>query len=149
MKVAEPPRPVTSNVRRRKASGTDDVITWDAYPAVLVSTENHPQIGREATRQAEPPARVARLAFDSSGDRLLSVPASKVIGNQYVVTDPIRLWDRAGTLVREFVSARFQVGDNSVASTFHASGDRLVVVHAAEPPRNVEVYAEASCLLTV
>lgn len=125
------------------------MITWDAYPAVPANTERHPQIGREVTRRAEPPARVARLVFDNSGNRLLSVPASKVIGNQFVITDPIRLWGRTGTLVREFVETQFQVGDNAVASTFHAGGDRLVVAHAVEPPRNVGDSADASCLVKV
>jgi WD40 repeat protein len=125
------------------------VITWDAYPAVPARTEIHPQTGREVKRPGEPPARVARLAFDHSGDSLLSVPASKVIGNQSVITDTIRLWGRTGTLIREFVAAEFQVGDNSVASTFYASGDRLVVAHAVETPQNDEVYADVTCLLKV
>ena len=125
------------------------MITWDAYPAVPARTEIHPQTGREVKRPGEPPARVARLAFDQSGDRLLSVPASKVIGNQSVITDPIRLWGRTGTLIREFVAARFQVGDTSVASPFHASGDRLVVAHTEETPQNDEAYADVTCLLKV
>ena len=118
------------------------MITWDAYPALPERTENHPQTGLEVKRLDEPPARVARLSFDHSGDRLLSVPSTKVIGSQSVITDPIRLWDRTGTLVREFAAAGFKVGDNSVESTYHAGGDRLVVAHR-------EGYGDAPCLLKV
>jgi hypothetical protein len=125
------------------------VITWDAYPAVPERTEIHPRTGHDVKRPAEPSARVARLAFVHFGDRLLSVPGWKVIGDRSVMTDPIRLWGRTGTLIREFVAARFQVGDNSVASPFHASGDRLVMAHVADPPGTVAVHADVPCQLTV
>lgn len=92
---------------------------------------------------------MAKLAFDRSGERLLSVPAAKLIDNRMVVADPIRLWSRTGTLDREFPAVRFQVRDTSVATTFHAGGDRLVTAHAEEPTRDVDGFADVPCRVSV
>lgn len=105
------------------------MLTWNAYPG-------------------EPPARVAKLAFDRTGERLLSVPAAKLIDNRMVVADPIRLWSRTGILIREF-TAQFQVRDTSVASIFHADGDRLVTAHVEEPTRDVDGFTDVPCQVSV
>lgn len=125
------------------------MLTWDAYPAVSVRTEFDPLTGREVKRRGEPPARVARLAFDHSGDHLLSVPTSKFDESRSVIFDPIRLWVRTGALVREFVAAGKHGSDESVAAAFTPGGDRLVVAIHEELARNDIDGEGARCIVQV
>ncbi len=106
------------------------MITWDAYPAVPEGTRINPATGRTVKRPAEPPSRVARVIFDSTGRRLMSVPASKFNSAQQLVYDPVKVWDNTGGLIQEFEATGVPGVGSQVSAAFFEGGDQLAIVHS-------------------